>query len=87
MVVDEQDGGVALNPLTSNVAIERGKGKPRSGGRFLPALGGGVEITPYYPMGEAKAKRARGSLGGGGWVSNSWRHNCYPAERKVEVKN
>jgi hypothetical protein len=86
MVVDEQDGGVALNPLTSNVTIERRKGKLRSSGRFLPALGGGVEITPYYPMEEAKAKRARGSLGGG-WVSNSWRHNRYPAEREVEVKN
>ena len=65
MVVDEQDGGVALSPLTSNVTIERGKGRLRSGGRFLPALGGGVEITPYYPMGEAKAERARGSLDGG----------------------
>ena len=46
MVVDEQDGGVALSPLTSNVTIERGKGNLRSGRRFLPALGGGVEITP-----------------------------------------
>jgi len=86
MVVDEQDGGVALSPLTSNVTIERGKGKLRSGRRSLPAFGG-VKITPYYPMGEAKAKRARGSLGSGGWVNNSWRHNCYPAERRVEVKS
>lgn len=74
---------MALNLLTSNVTIERGKGKFRSGGRFLPALGG-VEITPWKKL---KAKRARGSLSGGVWVSNSWRHNCYPVERKVEVKN
>lgn len=57
---------MALSPLTSNVTIERGKGKLRSGGRFLPAFGDGVKVTPYYPTGEAKAKWARGSLGGGG---------------------
>ena len=67
MVVDEQDGGVILSPLTSNVAIERGKGKLRSSGRFLPALGGGVEITPYYPMEEAASEaggEARVVVGG-----------------------
>lgn len=55
MVVDEQDGGVALNPLTSNVTIERGKGKLRGGGRFLPALGGGD-----HTIGEAKSKAGEG---------------------------
>ena len=59
MVVDEQDGGVGLNLLISNVTIERGKGKLRSGGRFLPALGDGVEITPWKKL---EAKRAREAL-------------------------
>lgn len=49
MAFDEQDGGVALSPLTSNVTIERGKGRLRAGGRFLPTLDGGVELKPYYP--------------------------------------
>ena len=38
-------------------------------------------------MEEAGSEAGEGSLSGGGWVSDSWRYNCYPAERKVEVKN